>query len=491
MFWNQRNRKTENFIKSNQEQAVASWINYLNQVRLDTFWEKLNNQNIKLAAAVETLENTLTHIEKDVIEKNRGGVKGMHGFIAEVSEVGITNARREIVGKSGNCKWVNDNSPVDIVRDGINIQQKFSESKGLFSLNAVRDHLKKYPDYTKNGGKYQIPKDHYDEIKRYLAITKEEADRLPTSTGEFSLKKWTKIQKYFDEGEIRLEDLEPSKVRFDDVQKDQIGTTIRHEEKSLRETDKEIRRGFYEESKPNLKEGAQATLIAAGIEGAATFVIAIRVKIKAGKKIGEFTAEDWREICGKTGGGFAKGCARGVTIYTLTNFTATPAFVASSMATASFAVAEQAHLLKTGKISEEQFLLNSQVICVDTSVSALSSMIGQAVIPVPVLGAVIGNTVGMLMNQIAKEYLSHYEQRIIREYLREINAYEEQLNAQYREIIQKLGKEFSMYMKILDRAFVPDYEEAFTGSIILAEYVGVDPEKILRNKEDGYNYFLR
>ena len=42
-----------NILKSSQEQAVAAWINYLNQVRLDRLIESLSKQDTNLATAVD------------------------------------------------------------------------------------------------------------------------------------------------------------------------------------------------------------------------------------------------------------------------------------------------------------------------------------------------------------------------------------------------------------------------------------------------------
>ena len=43
-------------IKSTQEQAVASWITYLNQVRLDELVARLYQQDINLEEALKELE---------------------------------------------------------------------------------------------------------------------------------------------------------------------------------------------------------------------------------------------------------------------------------------------------------------------------------------------------------------------------------------------------------------------------------------------------
>lgn len=182
--------------KSNQEQAIASWINYLNQIRLDRLMETLKVQDVNLAEALSTLNDTLSIINKSIIERNRGGIKGMHGFIAEVAECGVGNARREILGKLPNYVWINDNGPADLIRDGVQIQQKFVASGNHLSLQAIKQHFSVYPWFIDNGGKYQIPQDHYEKIKYLLSITRQQADKLPTTTGEFSLKQWKEVHDF-------------------------------------------------------------------------------------------------------------------------------------------------------------------------------------------------------------------------------------------------------------------------------------------------------
>ena len=57
----------------------------------------------------------------------------------------------------------------------------------------------------------------------------------------------------------------------------------------------------------------------------------------------------------------------------------------------------------------------------DALVSTLSSFAGQVLIPVPVLGAVVGNTVGTMMYQIAKNNLSSRKQKIFEEYVEAVH----------------------------------------------------------------------
>ena len=476
--------------KSDQEQAVASWVNYLNQVRLDRLIDALNAQDVNLESALGTINKTVDIIDKNIIERNRGGLKGMHGFIAEVAECGVGNAREQILGKAPVYEWINDNGPADLLRDGMQIQQKFVASGNHLSLQAIQKHLEGYPWFIREGGKYQIPSDHYEKIKWLLSISEKDANKMPTTTGEFSLKQWKEVHDFFDNGDVKLSDIEPSKLGYKDVQVNTIHGTLKNEKQSLHETDKEIRKEAYNESKPTFEQAAQATVVSAAIEGGTVFVSAIIKKRKSGKQIKDFSNEDWQDILKESGAGTVKGGIRGITIYGLTNYTATPAAVASALCTATFGIAEQVYLFRTGAINNEQFIMNSEVLCLDCSVSALSSFIGQAVIPIPVLGAVIGNTVGTFLYQIAKDNLSKKEQQIIAGYLKELEELDIKLGEKYRVYIDDLNQALEKYYELLQRAFSPNYKEAFDGSITLAQYAGVPYGEILKNKKEVDHYFL-
>lgn len=486
--------EAKKMIKSGQEQAVASWINYLNQVRLDRLMEVLQKEELNLNEAMSTIGETLKTISRDIVNngKGRGGQYGMHGFIAEVAECGIGNAREQIEGKAPIYEWINDNGPEDLRRGATLIQQKFVNGGGHLSLQAIRMHLNAYPDFLDNGGVYQIPEDHYEKIKWLLSISEKEANKMPTSTGDFSLKQWREVHEFFKNGDIPLDKVEPSKLKYSEVQKGTYEQTFSKEKDSLRKRNQERKEQAYNKSKPTLSEGAKATAAAAAaaIEGAMALCLGIAEKRKSGKKFNAFDEEDWKEIAATTGKGTLKGSIRGASIYTLTNFTATPAAVASAMVTATFGIAEQAYQLKQGNVNEQRFIENTEMLCLDASVSALSSFAGQILIPVPVLGAVIGNTVGTMMYQIAKDNLSAREQKIFEEYAEAVRQLDVSLQDQYQEFVDEIGKDTKLFMELLNRAFAPDIRVAFEGSIDLAKSCGVPVDEILDSKEKIASYFM-
>ena len=480
----------QKIVKTGQEQAVAAWIDYLNQVRFTELINALNRQDGNLQDALDSLRSTMDTIKDNVIEVGRGGERGMHGFIAEVAEVGIGNARKAIHGEDRIFDWVNDNGPHDIRIGDMLYQMKFVQGGGCFSLNAVAAHLEKYPDYLEQGNKYIIPKDFYEKVRELLALDESQAARLTNSGDGLTRREWLRVKDFFDQHDITIDDIEPSQLDYDEVQQVSIVQTMDNEEAAIRQENERLRNKAYEKSKPTLGQAAQATVVSAVVEGGTAFAMAVTGKIREGKQLREFTPDDWSEVAKESGSGAMKGGIRGASIYALTNFTATPGAVASSICTASFGVAEQAHKFRNREIDEVELIKSSEIVCLDAAVSALSSAIGQTVIPIPVLGAVIGNTVGTVIYQAAKDNLSEYEQKVLAEYAEQQKQLDAELKDEYGLLLDQIQNEMSEYISLLEIAFHPDPIIALDGSIGLATVLGVPQNEILDTSEKLDAYFL-
>lgn len=477
-------------VKSNQEQAVAAWVNYLNQVRLDRLVATFSQQDLNLRDALASVDHSIDEIKR-VVTSNRGGVKGMHGFIAEVAETGIGNARSQVQGGSKVYQWVDDNGPVDLLRAGVGIQQKFYAAENSFGLSAVTEHLKKYPYFIQNGYKYQIPADHYEVVRELYFMPSEEAGKVLSRAGSGpSFKDWQRVQTFFKDGSVPFDSLEPSHLEYRQVQQRTYEATMLREKDSLTQADQSRRDSAYLASKPTLKQGARVTAGAAVIEGGTTLVMAVIARRRTGKKLSDFTNDDWAAIANETGISFAKGGIRGFSIYTLTNFTATAAATASAIITAALGVAEQAHKLRRREITEEEFIENAEFISLEAAISALSSFIGQAIIPIPILGAIIGNSVGIVLYKVASSSLSKREAELIMGYLDEQRLFDDKIATEYRELVEQLETVMEEYIELLEHAFSADAELALAGSINLALKLGVDSEGVLDSDEKAKAYFL-
>ena len=233
----------------------------------------------------------------------------------------------------------------------------------------------------------------------------------------------------------------------------------------------------------------KATGVSAAAEGGITFCMSIARKSKQ-KKLSEFTEEDWKEIGIDTGKGAAKGGIRGATMYLLSNFTATPANVASAYVTAAFGIAGQLKALEDGRVSEEDFVINCETVCLDVTVSAIASVAGQVLIPIPVLGAVLGNVAGEFMYELCKKQGAEKSQTIIANYKKELSELNQQLDIQYLQVVIQIQKSLQKFKELEELAFDPDVNKSFNGSINLALEIGVSKNKVLKSMNEIDSYFL-
>lgn len=484
--------KAEYFLKRNQEQATAAWINYLNGIRIDGLLTTLRQQDANLEAAMASIKEAVRTIDIEIVARDRGHVKGMHGFIAEVAEVGVGNARELILGKEAINTLINNNGPVDFTRGAVDIQQKFYAGRGHFSLDAVAKHLERYPDFVKNGGKYQIPKDQFEIIQKLQAMPEKDAYKYLSRSGDgLSLKDWTKARNFFNNQSLTIDSIEPSTLDYHAVQKGRYAESLSGEMQSLQDTDQSLRVKAFQENGPTLGEGTRVAVVASILEGSAAFVVEVAKKRREGKSLKNFSEDDWSDVIGETGIGFAKGGVRGASVYVLSNYTATSAATASSIVTAGFGIAEQANRFRRGEITELEFIENAEKVALEAAVSAASSLVGQALIPVPVLGALIGNTVGLVIFKSVSSALTSYEEELIANFLATQEELDTQLSESHQILIDSLNESMAAYLDLLERAFSPNIEIAFLGSIELAKEVGVSADDVLTTAEEVSEYFLR
>ena len=88
------------------------------------------------------------------------------------------------------------------------------------------------------------------------------------------------------------------------------------------------------------------------------------------------------------------------------------------------------------------------------------------------------------------DFCAEKEQVLIANYQQSFAYLNKMLEERYKELISQLKRELAKYASILELAFDKDVNIAFEGSVALANYVGVTPERILQNKRDIDQYFL-
>lgn len=135
----------------------------------------------------------------------------------------------------------------------------------------------------------------------------------------------------------------------------------------------------------------------------------------------------------------------------------------------------------------------SQVVYLNSALSAVGAVVGQAIIPVPVLGAVIGSITVSMLSTVAKDFLKKKELELIEHYRLEfekkIQLLDEKYKAIYNDIIERYTELKGITVIAFD--FKLNNELRLQASVDLAKEHGVDNTKILKSCHEIDCYFIQ
>lgn len=459
--------------KSSQEQAVAAWINFRFVLRMQELAKRLAEQDVNFSAAMAELQKFKIFISdpKHIL----GSPLQKHGEIAEHAQVRFANAADLIEGKAGchTFEGVGRLAKEDYLRNGHMVQSKFYLGPAG-TLRAIATHLDTYPSFLTDGGEYDIPKSQFDYL---ISIYRNGEGGTISSTSD--AKMYAAIKDWEVTNNIKFPNVvKPSLIDYNQAQLEAAPATLQSEKEKVEARDQELRDLAHNDTRPTLKEGLKVTAVAAVMEAGMALGIAVYRKRKAGQKLKEFTSDDWAEIAKMSGLGSLKGAVRGSTVYVVTNFTDVAAPLANAMVTATLGMMAEAYKLQQGNICAEDFIIASEALCLDVTVSAVSSIIGQVAIPIPVLGAIVGNTVGMFMESIAKSYLSAEEEKIITAYNKNMAKLDMQLNAENKAFVANITEKLQQYESLASLAFDEDSHTRLESSKARAAFLGAPSNRI-------------
>ncbi|MGG2056330.1 hypothetical protein ABFY48_18450 [Lysinibacillus pakistanensis] len=355
-----------------------------------------------------------------------GSQKTKHGEIAENFEVHIRNAKAALNGQSdvATFEGVGRTAPEDFILNGVKAQSKFINGANN-SLSSVLEHFDKYQDKAMD---YVIPKDQYDIIQALRS------GQNPTDLSEKSIR--SIIQKV-DEIEHQtgrsFDDVVKQSIsKYDEVQTGRAHETLqKNQEQMVDETlqknqeqmvdenhqkinkiDKEAeqkREAVQANAGPSLKEGMKVASTAAAISTAVSACTNIYSKVKSGTKLSDFTANDWKEVGLQSGKAGAKASVTAGSIYALTNLTSLSAPFAGAVTSAAMGVTSLLVDHQKGQIDLDEVITQGQILCLEAGIAAIGGAIGQTLIPIPVLGAIIGTVTTNFVWGIAKGKLGQKE----------------------------------------------------------------------------------
>ncbi|MFS9259693.1 hypothetical protein QM450_03555 [Streptococcus infantis] len=479
-------------------QGIGAYVNCLNNLRIQDLQiamkmieDEARHVILNKDNASKILNYARDNIE-DVILKNRGGEYGGHGFIAEFAEAGIVNARRAFEGLNPIVKVLNDNGPADLLIGRNTIQMKF--------YNNLRDELAQSFHYSAKM-KMMFPKDHVLVYEKIMAGAKE----VEFNGKKLSIKQITDIRQMINDiteskGLISYKSwMKSSVLNYDDAQRNSINKVLDLEKIKIDKKVKVKRRELAKKkilakknSLPNLREANKIAKNTFLLQGGLALMSSVYGKYKEGKTIFEFEQSDWLDCGLETVEGAVKGCISGYAIYGLTNVFKMSAPNASAFVTASYGMVDIITKLRTNEITEDEFINFITINTLDTTLATIGSCVGQTLIPVPVLGAVVGSIATSIIWEIGKGILSDREQELIQNYRENLDNHIKNLDDKYKIIFNDIMDKYHKLGRLQDYSFDLSINTRlrFEYSIELAEYIGVSDDEILHDLSEIDSYFL-
>ena len=365
-------------------------VDIVNAIRIDKLLKEIELIDRNKSGADQEINILKSEVQK-LLESNRGGLNGIHGFLGETSQVHISNIKSFINGNEPLYILLDDNSMTDYVRGMQIIQQKACKAGGYLGLDAIKRHAEKYPEFIDEGGIYQIPKDMYNKYILLRDIPNDVAKKLRKE----DLRLWRYIRVFTDENPDIV--IEPMEVSYADIQAGNINNTIKSiEDDSHREFEKQ-RNDACDKYAATFDEFLKICGISAAIEGSISAVAEFIKKYKNEKGISRFTSQDVKDILGEFSFGCVKGATRGGIVYIATNIYKVPASVISGFVTALFGIFQECYVCYKKQISTEDLKKNSLFIVLETALSTGFAVFGKRICKkYSLIGALAGSILGSI-----------------------------------------------------------------------------------------------
>ncbi|WP_136796206.1 hypothetical protein [Desulfosediminicola ganghwensis] len=467
-----------------RDQVSAMVVDSINDHRVQSKLASQQAQDDAFQAAQEQI-----NIVRDFVgnpDKILGSELTKHGEIAEQVEVGIRNARSALHQEEMTATHApNRTAPEDYLIDGTAVQSKFINGASK-NLDHVMEHMDKYANFGRDGSYYHIPKDHHETIMKVM--NGESVEGLsPKSINAIR----EKVQEIESRSGIPFNEVvKPGVSDYAEVQQGKVHETLDNHEKQLDAENKEIKDQIAQDHQASLAEAAKAAAIAGAVGGAVSFSAGLYSKYKQGKNPfkGDLTAEDWKDLGVSTLKGTAGGAVAGGSIYLLTNYAALPAPFAGAVVSAAKGVGSLWQDYHAGTIDAEEFMNLGLVVCAESAIVGLATAAGQTLIPIPVLGAVIGSLAGKML----VEFTADKDGQLVEQMKAEMDAFLAKLNEAQQKVVAAINAEYDRLGKLTEAAFDFGRNEALLlqASADLAKAYGVEERLVIATHSQLDDFML-
>ena len=464
-------------------QTSASWVGLDAASRVEALAAALENQDGAFQRAMAEMHNVRNFIGSP--EHILGSTSTKHGEIAEQVHVGLRRATDVVHSREPTATFegVPRTSPIDYVDGGVEIQSKYYN--GLRNtLDGVASHARKYNAFAAGEGKYHIPRDQFAQLReltetgtvdglspRRIEQLKGQIESLQQGTGR-------PIEELVHSGE----------ASYSEVQQGAVHKTVEVQEQRLKKTDEDLRGQARDAQGPSLAGSVEAAAVGAAAGAGVTLASTLWSKYREGKNPFRegFSTEDWRDVGLDTAKGAGTGALAGSSVYWVTNSTRLAAPFAGSLVSGLMGIGALLKEHQRGNINDEEFADLSMIAAADAAAVGIAAVAGQALIPVPALGAFVGSVAGKIVASAVKNSLGETESELIERLLEIETAAVERLDDASRTLVVELDAYFGRLEDLGRIAFDEgvNTELRMAAGVRFAEAVNVPGDLIIRSQDD-------
>lgn len=465
-------------------QVAASWSAFDKAVRADQLAGSLQNLNAAFASAMGEIQTARDFIGSPGSILGNSATK--HGEIAEQVHVAVTRAFDVLHGRAPSATFedIGRTSAIDYRVDGVDIQSKYIN--GLRNtLDHIQRHVEKNPEFVAGNSQYHIPKDQYQQLQQLQST--ERIDGLSDRANQTISRKLEELQEITGRETDNL--VQPGEASYREVQKNNVGKTLNSREQRLLDEKNRIQETAKIAHGPSIQGFSQAAALGAVAGGGVRIAQSFWQKWQQEGKNpfqGDFTESDWGEIGLSAAQGAGTGAISGGTLYLLTNTTNLSAPFAGAVVSGLMGIGDLLHQYHQSKISLNQFIELSLIVSADAAIVGLATAAGQALIPVPLLGALVGSISGQFIAFILKSTLGNSAQKLLERIDKRQKELLEKLDDKCKVILSQVNQHFENLEKLLQYAFDETLNVSLRleASVVLAESCGVPEHLIIRSCED-------
>lgn len=468
------------------EQVTASLTEYLHSAKIDEMVSSLDAQDIAYKAGLYEIFTAREFIENPSHILGSSATK--HGEVAEQLEVGIRRSFDALHQRSFSATFdgVGRLDPQDYKIDGIDVQSKFNNG-ARNTIDAIHEHFGKYQYWGSSGEYYQVPKDQYEQLTEIMGgLTPDGlSDRTAATIRSEVQSLALKMGKTWDES------IRPGLNSYPEVQLRAAGATLDRVETSLHGENEKLKDQIRLESQSSIKDAAKSAAAGAFIAAGLNLGYGLYKKQKAGHSIFQLKAEDWKELGFDSAKAGIEGGITGAAIYGLTSVVGMPAPLAGAVASTARGVISQIVLYKKGAISQDVLADNCMALSSEAGLVTICAILGQATIPIPILGSVVGSVAGKFVAGILSDSLGQASDELVNRLRSESESALEKLGEEHRQLVVKIIAELSQLGGLMDFAFDPQNNASLVKlSISLAESLDVPYEEIIHDRNELDQFML-